>query len=197
MTNDFSQIPKDLRWRSQEQPAPIIISIIHRENSGPAGEGIHSYLLIKRKKGPYRDYWALVGGKWDFGETLSEAALREVAEETGLHCSFNSLAGIANERARTMLHEETNGAHFLIFVCQVDACDGTAEEQREGKVSWFSETELAKLNEDQEIIPSDYAMLSQFMYASALPFVEIDMESSAPNRSSPRATKLLKFEVHE
>ncbi|GAB4300790.1 MAG: hypothetical protein Kow0068_23970 [Marinilabiliales bacterium] len=41
-------------------------------------------LLIKRKKQPYKDMWALPGGFIDMDETLDEAAKRELKEETGL-----------------------------------------------------------------------------------------------------------------
>ena len=196
MVNDIAAIPKESRWRSQDQPSPIVISIIRRRISDRDGEGMYRYLLIKRTKGPYRDYWALVGGKWDFGETLKDAALREVAEETGLQCSFHALSGIANERALSVSHDETTGAHFLLFVCLVDACDGAAEEQDEGAVQWFSSAEIEMLNERNEIIPSDYAMLAQFMNAEALPYVEVDMESSGEIRQTSGTTRLLKFEVN-
>ncbi len=53
-----------------------------------AGAGIVVFredevLLIKRGKPPYRGQWSLPGGKIEYGETAAEAALRELAEETG------------------------------------------------------------------------------------------------------------------
>jgi len=42
--------------------------------------------------------WALVGGKWDFGETLSQATTREVQEETGVITDFVALREFVNER---------------------------------------------------------------------------------------------------
>lgn len=41
-------------------------------------------LLIKRKASPYKDSWAIPGGFIHVGETLEEAALRELKEETGV-----------------------------------------------------------------------------------------------------------------
>lgn len=41
-------------------------------------------LLIKRRNEPGKGLWAVPGGKVEYGETLRDAAVREVKEETGL-----------------------------------------------------------------------------------------------------------------
>ena len=41
-------------------------------------------LLIRRGRGAYAGRWAVPGGRQRMGETMQEAARREVAEETGL-----------------------------------------------------------------------------------------------------------------
>ena len=195
MGDDLAKIPIENRWRNQELPAAIVISIIRRLESSAPSDHESAFLLIKRLDGPYRDYWALVGGKWDFGESLSKAALREIEEETGLDGTFVSLLGIVNERARIESGEDLGGAHFLLFVCMVDSMNGEAEEREEGAVAWFSREDIEQLNDSDEIIPSDYAMLSHFMGETALPYVEAEMASADVNDVNLETTKLIRFEV--
>lgn len=46
--------------------------------------GVLTVLLIERREHPYRGYWALPGGFVRAGESAGDAAVRELAEETGV-----------------------------------------------------------------------------------------------------------------
>ena len=47
-------------------------------------------LLVKRAKPPREGQWSLPGGAQELGETLAEAAHREVAEEAGIEIEIVS-----------------------------------------------------------------------------------------------------------
>lgn len=41
-------------------------------------------LVVRKRRGPLKDQWAVPGGKIELGERTVDAAVREVKEETGL-----------------------------------------------------------------------------------------------------------------
>lgn len=57
-------------------------------------------LLIKRAIEPYRGFWALPGGHVDWDETVKEAVIREVKEETNLDVKALKLLGVYSKPER-------------------------------------------------------------------------------------------------
>jgi ADP-ribose pyrophosphatase YjhB (NUDIX family) len=62
-------------------------------------------LLIRRTD---NDNWALPGGAMDLGESISEAAIREVKEETGIDIEITGLLGIYTN-PRHVIEYTSNG----------------------------------------------------------------------------------------
>jgi 8-oxo-dGTP diphosphatase len=148
--------PLPRRWQSQIHPMPSVVAVITRNSNG-----VTRHLLIKRKKEPYMGKWALIGGKWDFGESLADAVIREVKEETGLSAVFSALRFVMNHRLIPRADAD-RGAHFLLFVCKVHVQPGEAREQAEGAISWFTAQELNDLRSARLIIPTDYMILERY-----------------------------------
>lgn len=57
-------------------------------------------LLIKRGHPPYQDSWALPGGFVEAGETVEQACLRELMEETGIQGRIMRLVGVYSDPGR-------------------------------------------------------------------------------------------------
>jgi 8-oxo-dGTP diphosphatase len=105
-------------------------------------------LLVKRKKDPFKDKWALPGGFLEDEEPLEDGAKRELEEETGL--KINSLKQLhtfgtpgRDPRGRTI---------SITFWGEV-----TSEEKVEGnddaaEADWFSINDLPELAFDHSEI---------------------------------------------
>lgn len=68
----------------EKQPKVSVAITLERRNQ----KGEREFLFQQRKKNPYYDFWGRVGGKVRWGETVIEAAQRELKEETGLEATF-------------------------------------------------------------------------------------------------------------
>jgi ADP-ribose pyrophosphatase YjhB (NUDIX family) len=62
-------------------------------------------LMIRRTD---NDNWAVPGGGMDLGESITDAAVRETREETGIGCEITGLIGIYTN-PRHVIHYTSNG----------------------------------------------------------------------------------------
>lgn len=70
-----------------EQPLVGVGSVIWRDDR---------VLLIRRGQPPKQDEWSLPGGRQELGETVAEAARREVLEETGLEIEVHDVIAVVD-----------------------------------------------------------------------------------------------------
>lgn len=57
-------------------------------------------LLIKRKNEPFKNKWAIPGGYVEYGETVEDAVIREIKEETNLNANIKCLIGVYSDPKR-------------------------------------------------------------------------------------------------
>ncbi len=74
----------------------------------------HGQVLLVRRVNPPAGVWSLPGGKVELGEEVRQAALRELAEETGIDARIDTLLDCIDIINRTAGGAVEN--HFIISV---------------------------------------------------------------------------------
>ena len=98
-------------------------------------------LMIKRGKPPRRGSWSLPGGAQELGETIREAARREVREETGLEIGIFGLIDVVDS-VRSDADDKIEYHYTLIDLAGYSVggtlmAGGDAQDCR-----WFTRTEI-------------------------------------------------------
>jgi len=108
-------------------------------------------LLIQRNHEPFEGFWALPGGFMDMGETLEQAAERELKEETGLQ-------NISLEQLKAYSALDRDPRHRTVSVAFVGfLSEGQLIEAGDDarKAQWFSVRSLPETAFDHRQIISD------------------------------------------
>ena len=98
-------------------------------------------LMIKRGKPPRQGSWSLPGGAQELGETIREAARREVREETGLQIEIFGLIDVVDS-VRSDADDKIEYHYTLIDLAGYSVggtlmAGGDAQDCR-----WFTRTEI-------------------------------------------------------
>jgi 8-oxo-dGTP diphosphatase len=100
-------------------------------------------LCIRRGHGPGAGQWSLPGGRIEAGETVHEAVVREVLEETALEVVVDRFVGFVER-----IGDEPSPYHFVILDFAVTLLDAEADPiagDDAAEVAWVPFDELGDL----------------------------------------------------
>jgi ADP-ribose pyrophosphatase YjhB (NUDIX family) len=99
------------------------------------------------------DNWAVPGGAMELGESLTDCAVRETKEETGVDCTITGLVGIYTDPKHVILYTSDGEARqefSVLFTAQ--ATGGTPTPSEESRdVLWIPREQLAGLTMDRSM----------------------------------------------
>lgn len=88
-------------------PIPAIIAVVIHEDRA---------LLVRRANPPDAGLWGFPGGKIEFGETVKNAAIRELLEETGTHAEALDIIATLDALVRDAGGEVQQ--HYILIAVQ-------------------------------------------------------------------------------
>ena len=118
-------------------------------------------ILVEDRKDPDWGGICFPGGHVEPGESFTEAAVREMREETGLTVLDPILCGVKQFQTK-------NGARYVVFFYKATRWTGTIQSSDEGEVFWISKKDLRKyktvtdFTEMLKVMESD--TLNEFYY---------------------------------
>lgn len=132
-----------------QHPLPVAISAIISNNK---------ILLIKRVKDGFEGCWSLPGGKVKMDEHVSDAAIREVREETGLETEFIGHLGYVSEHQK----DGDSVKHVILHVCELRPVTlELTTDMKDGQLQWFDLDSIMVVKDD--LIPSDFLMIEKMV----------------------------------
>ncbi len=135
----------------EEQPLSVAVAAVVYDNK---------ILLIKRPqcKKEYPGFLALPGGKVEKNEHISQAAVREIKEESGIESEFKEHVGFVSE------HLKESGEiamHFALHICRLHPKTLEITEDNEGELDWYNLDTLHELKDS--VVPSDYLIIEKIV----------------------------------
>lgn len=105
-----------------------VLCLIYRDNQ---------YLLQDRVKNDWKGF-TLPGGHVEKGESIVDAVIREMKEETGLTILNPKLCGVKQF--------PINDGRYIVFLFCTDKFSGEVISSDEGKMQWINKDELSDVN---------------------------------------------------
>ena len=94
------------------------------------------------------DYWALPGGAVDLGESVLEAAVREVAEETGVMIELTGLVGVYSDPGHVMAYDdgEVRQQFSICFMARLISGNARPDESETKAVRWLDPSDVPAMD---------------------------------------------------
>lgn len=136
----------------------VAVAVVVQDNKGRV-------LLIRRTD---NGLWALPGGAQDLGESLRQAATREVEEETGLRVEIVSVAGIYSDPNHVIAYDDGEVRQEFSICLRGSVIGGELRPSVESaQVCWFTADQVDEL----EIHPSMRVRIRHGMKVDQQPFI--------------------------
>jgi 8-oxo-dGTP diphosphatase len=104
-------------------------------------------LVVRRARPPSQGLWSIPGGRVESGETLAEAARREVREETGLDVDIQEILGHVEIPHGEIVYDVADFAATVRGSVPPLAAGDDADDAR-----WVTARELRRLQTTPELI---------------------------------------------
>ncbi|WP_370968585.1 NUDIX hydrolase [Amycolatopsis sp. cg9] len=101
-------------------------------------------LMIRRTD---NDLYSIPGGQLELGETLAQAAVREVHEETGIQCKVTEVIGLYSDPKHVIAYDDGEVRQEFSICFRATPAGGNLRTSSESKeVFWISVSELENIN---------------------------------------------------
>lgn len=116
------------------KPIAAVSALVVRDNK---------VLLVRRSKEPYSGFWSLPGGAVELGETVREALVREVREETSVEVEPAEVLDVTDVIRRD---KSSIPVHYVVVTFKAFYLDGfPAPSSDVSETGWFTLSEARSM----------------------------------------------------
>lgn len=102
-------------------------------------------LLQKRRE---QQAWGFPGGALELGESIVEAAQREIFEETGFHVTIERLSGVYSKYEEMYPNGDVAQPIVHFFVCRINGGQLTIDSDESLDIAFFERDQMPELYSD-------------------------------------------------